>query len=87
VAFGTLGELGEHGLVVGRDFAITGFDGVAATAHSNPPLTTIDVRPGEQGAVAADMLLKRLADPAAPPRRHILEPRLVVRQSSGPPSA
>jgi LacI family transcriptional regulator, galactose operon repressor len=87
VAFGTLGELGEHGLVVGRDFAITGFDGVAATAHSNPPLTTIDMRPGEQGAVAADMLLKRLADPAAAPRRHILEPRLVVRQSSGPPSA
>jgi len=33
------------------------------------------------------MLLKRLADPAAAPRRHILEPRLVVRQSSGPPSA
>ncbi len=86
VAFGALGELGEQGLAAGKDFAITGFDGVAATAHSNPPLTTVDVRPGELGATAADALLKRLADPTAPPLRHIAEPRLVVRQSSGPPA-
>jgi len=87
VAFGTMAELGEHGMIVGRDFAITGFDGVSAAAHSNPPLTTIDVRPGEMGAAAADALLRRMADPAADALRRIIEPRLVVRQSSGPPPA
>jgi LacI family transcriptional regulator len=83
VAFGAVSELGEHGLLVGRDVAITGFDGVIAAAHSNPPLTTVDTRPGELGALAADALLERLADPGAPPIRRISEPTLVVRQSSG----
>ena len=86
VAFGAMSELGEHGLAVGRDFSLIGFDGVIATAHTNPPLSTVDVRPGELGAAAADALLARLADPLAPPIRRILDSRLVVRQSSGPPA-
>ena len=65
VAFGAMSELGEQGLTVGRDFALTGFDGVIACAHTNPPLTTVDVRPGALGAMAADTLLERLADPRA----------------------
>ena len=85
VAFGALSELGEHGLVVGRDFAVTDFDGVAAAAHTNPPLTTVDVGPGSLGESAAGALLARLVNPDAPPTRHLIEPRLVVRQSSGPP--
>jgi LacI family transcriptional regulator len=72
---------------VGRDLALTGFDGVMASAHTNPPLTTVDVRPGELGRAAADALLERLAHPDAPPIQHLAEPRLVVRQSSGPPAS
>ena len=86
VAFGAMSELGEQGLVVGRDFALTGFDGVIASAHTNPPLTTVDVRPGELGKAAADALLERLAHPDAPPIERLAEPKLVVRQSSGPPA-
>jgi LacI family transcriptional regulator len=82
VAFGAMSELGEHGLVVGRDLAITGFDGVIAAAHSNPPLTTVDTQPEALGWLAADALLERLADPGAPPIHRISEPKLVVRQSS-----
>jgi LacI family transcriptional regulator len=85
VAFGALSELGEQGLRAGRDFAVTGFDGVIAAAHTNPPLTTVETRPAELGAAAADALLQRLASPEAPPIRRVSEPRLVVRQSSGPP--
>ncbi len=83
VAFGAMSELGENGLTVGRDVAITGFDGVIASAHTNPPLTTVDTRPAELGALAAGALLERLAQPDAPPIRRISETRLVVRQSSG----
>lgn len=85
VAFGAMSELGEHGFSVGRDFAITGFDGVAAAAHTNPPLTTADVDPRSLGESAAGALLERLAQPDAPPIRRLTEPRLVVRQSSGAP--
>ena len=84
--FGAMSELGEQGLTVGRDFALTGFDGVIACAHTNPPLTTVDVRPGALGAMAADTLLERLADPRAPAIERLAPARLVVRQSSGPPA-
>ena len=86
VAFGAMSELGEHGLAVGSDFALTGFDGVIAAAHTNPPLTTVDTRPAELGALAADTLVERLAHPDAPAIRRVTEPRLVVRQSSRAPA-
>lgn len=85
VAFGAMSELGEHGLLVGRDFSVTGFDGVAAAAHTNPPLTTVEANPGALGAAAAEMLLNRLANPDSEAVRRLTEPKLVVRQSSGPP--
>ncbi len=84
VAFGALSELGEQGFTAGRDFAITGFDGVIAAAHTNPPLTTVETHPAQLGASAADALLQRLANPDAPPIRRVTEPRLIVRQSCGP---
>lgn len=82
VAFGASSALGERGLTVGRDFAVIGFDGVAATAHSNPPLSTVDVEPSHLGEIAAEILLKRLRDPEGAPIKHLATPQLVVRQSS-----
>jgi LacI family transcriptional regulator len=82
VAFGALSGLGERGLIAGRDFSLIGFDGVAATEHTNPPLSTIDVEPGRLGEVAADILLRRIRNPDGPPVRHLAVPRLIVRQSS-----
>lgn len=87
VAIGVMSELGEHGLSAGRDLAITGFDGIIASAHANPPMTTLDAHPAELGALAAETLLTRLADPAAPALRRITTPSLVIRQSSGPPAS
>ena len=82
VAFGALSELGGRGMRAGRDFAVIGFDGVAATEHSNPPLTTMDVEPARLGADAAEVLLRRMQNPNAVPVRHLAVPKLVVRQSS-----
>ena len=83
VAFGALSELGERGLSAGRDLAIVGFDGVADGAHSNPPLTTVSVDPARLGESAAQLLFTRLRDPESPPLRHLAQPRLIIRQSSG----
>jgi LacI family transcriptional regulator len=83
VAFGALSGLGERGLLAGRDFSLIGFDGVAGTEHSNPPLSTIDVGAGRLGEVAADILLKRIRSPGGAPVRYLAAPTLVVRQSSG----
>jgi LacI family transcriptional regulator len=87
VAFGALRGLGERGLMAGRDFSLIGFDGVAATEHSNPPLSTMDVEPGALGQTAADVLLRRIREPGSAPVRHLAVPRLVVRQSSVKPTS
>jgi LacI family transcriptional regulator len=82
VAFGALSALGERGLQAGRDFALMGFDNVLDAAHSNPPLSTIDIRPSELGEQAAALLLARIGDATLPRQRFLAEPRLLLRQSA-----
>lgn len=80
-AFGALSALGARGLRAGEDFALTGFDNVLDAAHSNPPLSTVDIRPGELGAQAAALLLARIAEPGRPRQVYCAAPQLVLRQS------
>ena len=80
-AFGAMSALGERGLHAGTDFALMGFDNVVDAAHSNPPLSTVDIRPGELGEHAASILLARIEDPGQPKRQYLAVPNLVLRQS------
>lgn len=80
-AFGALVALGENGLRAGEDFALIGFDNIVDAAHSNPPLSTIDIRPGELGEHAAFALMNRIADPDLQRQVYIAEPKLLLRQS------
>jgi len=82
VAFGALSALGNRGIRAGDEFALMGFDNVLAAAHSSPPLSTMDVRPGEIGEAAAAMLLRRIESPALAWQRHVGTPSLVLRQSA-----
>ena len=81
-ALGALAALGERGIAVGRDFAIMGFDGLLDTAHSNPPLSTVDIRPGALGEAAASLMLERLSRPNAARLRHLATPELLLRASA-----
>jgi len=81
VALGALAALGERGIAAGQDFAIIGFDGVQDTAHSNPPLSTVDIRPGALGESAAALMLKRLQHPNSGQLQYLAEPKLLLRQS------
>ena len=82
VAFGALSALGERGLRAGNDFALMGFDNVLDAAHSNPPLSTVDVKPSEIGQQAATLLLARIRSPEQIRQRFVVDPRLVLRQSA-----
>ena len=48
-----------------------------------PQLTTIDLGSAERARIAADLLVKRIARPERATRTVRVEPRLVVRGSSG----
>jgi LacI family transcriptional regulator len=84
VAFGVYVGLDRMGLKAGRDVAVTGFDDVNAAGEVNPALTSVRVFTGKLGALAAETLLRRLADPESPAATNLIQPELIVRDSSTP---
>ncbi|MGJ4728879.1 LacI family DNA-binding transcriptional regulator [Luteimonas sp. SDU101] len=83
VAFGLMLGLRARGVRPGSEFAITGFDDITEAALSTPPLTTLAVQPRVCGHMAAEILLDRVRDPDAPPRRVVAPVQLMVRGSCG----
>ena len=84
-AFGAMLGLRQMGLEAGRDVSLVGCDDVEDAARWVPPLTSIHNRQQEVGRLAADLLIRRIAEPFAPPRRIVLEPTLRVRGTTRPP--
>jgi LacI family transcriptional regulator len=85
VAFGVMHGLQKARLEPGRDISVIGCDDVSDASIWVPPLTTIHNQHIEMGRLAAEMLMRRISDPGQPTRRIILEPRLVVRETTQAP--
>ncbi|RBW70677.1 LacI family DNA-binding transcriptional regulator [Bacillus taeanensis] len=82
VAFGVMQGLRDRGLVPSEDMAVVGLDDVQEASISNPPLTTVSSFARLIGTYAADLLHQRIVDPLRERQRMILQPELVVRDSS-----
>lgn len=82
-AFGALHALRELDIEIGKEVAVTGFDGVAASAHSDPPLTTLDIPVYEIARKLVDLLAAELNHQPAIDHRVIFTPRLLKRLSTG----
>ena len=86
MAFGAVSAASAANLVLPRDLSVIGFDDIALAAYCSPPLCTVAQPKHQMGAVAVQLLLARIADPARSPRREILEPALCLRQSTAAPA-
>jgi LacI family transcriptional regulator len=89
MAIGAMRAAREHGLSVGQEISITGFDDITLAEHAHPALTTVRQPIYEIGRQVCRMLVEILQG-AAPPAegcKVLFEPELVIRQSSGPPTA
>lgn len=82
VAIGAMYAVTEQGLRVPDDVAVIGFDDLEVAAMVNPKLTTMATASREHGKVAGDLLLHRIDDRDAPPRREVFPARLVARESA-----
>ena len=72
------------GLSIPEDVALTGFDNIIPALPDGTGLTTA-AQPYEQiGIAAVDLLMRRIKDPASPPKSVELPVRLIVRASSTP---
>jgi LacI family transcriptional regulator len=81
-AFGVLHAAHKHGLVIGRDLAVAGFDGVQDAKHTEPPLTTLDIPVFDIARQLVDMLLKSIVHEKVKTPVSI-KPALLVRASTG----
>ncbi|MCB9134503.1 MAG: LacI family DNA-binding transcriptional regulator [Anaerolineales bacterium] len=82
MAFGAIRAAQELGLVVGKDLAITGFDDIPMSEHSNPPLTTVNQPIYKIGTMVCDMLIHLIRHEPVEEPQILLRPELMVRQSS-----
>ena len=86
-AIGAIRALKDHGLRVPEDVSVVGFDDIQSAAFHNPSLTTIRQPLNQMGTVAARILLQRIRGQATFPDSVPIQPELMVRESTGAPSA
>jgi LacI family transcriptional regulator len=83
LALGALASLRQAGLEVPRDVALVGMDDTVLARFTSPTLTSVDLGGAERARLAAELLLARIEHPKRKVRVLAVEPRLVVRESSG----
>lgn len=88
MAIGALRALEERGVRVPEQVSVAGYDDIPAASWTRPALTTVRQPTYRMGFRAARLCLERIEDRRPRrPRRVRLRPRLVVRDSTGPPAA
>ncbi|MFC5863096.1 LacI family DNA-binding transcriptional regulator [Acidicapsa dinghuensis] len=85
-AIGAVRALTEAGLNVPGDVSVVGFDDIQSAAFCTPSLTTVRQPLNEMGMRGARILLERIANPdnAELTAEVVIEPELVIRESTGP---
>ena len=97
MALGVLHAAHELGRRVPEDLSVVGVDNLAEGSHFWPPLTTVHQPLRDAGVLAVDgvdeaigrLALRRSQSQEPEPQTTLLEPELIVRESSRPavPSA
>lgn len=83
MAVGAVTALEEMGIEVPRDVAVTGYDNTLLATMMRPALTSVAQPTEELGRLGAEMLIDAIEGRAGlEPKTTVLEPRLVVRNST-----
>jgi len=83
MALGVIDAAKQLGVKLPEQLAVIGFDDIQTAAYSEPSLTTIRQPMKRLGEVAANLLLYRLKERAAPIRHEVFSSELIVRRSCG----
>jgi LacI family transcriptional regulator len=87
-AIGAIRAAREAGLRVPQDLSVVGFDDVQSAAFQNPALTTVRQPLRTMGNLAAEAIVSQITPSGERPhsRQIVVDPELVVRDSTCPPS-
>jgi LacI family transcriptional regulator len=81
---GVLRAAAELGMAVPRALSVIGFDGIEMGAYTYPALTTVGYPIRSLGETAATVLLDRIAGRTPRVTEVVVEPRIILRESTGP---
>lgn len=82
IAIGALNDASAAGLRVGQDIAITGYDDMPMSQYLTPSLTTVRQPIATVGQQVVDLLLKQIKGQPIVEKGILLEPELIIRESS-----
>ncbi|UCJ14975.1 LacI family transcriptional regulator [Pseudomonas sp. MM211] len=82
IALGVLRAAAERGVRVPLELSLVGFDDIEVSRYLHPALTTVGQHIGQLGERAAERLLQRVRTPELEPEQWLLEPTLMVREST-----
>jgi len=86
MAIGALRAVRGAGLSVPHDISVVGYDDIPLASAMSPALTTVAQPVDQLGALSTELLLSRIENGSVgTAQRIMLETRLVIRGSSGPP--
>lgn len=87
MTFGAHSALREHGLRVPDDVSIVSFDDIPESAHFVPGLTTVRQDFHLLGRLAVEYVVSMINNPKTPIHQRVLQPRLIIRDSTRPLTA
>ncbi|WP_284980355.1 LacI family DNA-binding transcriptional regulator [Arthrobacter sp. fls2-241-R2A-200] len=85
MALGLLRAFQERGKAVPGDVSLVGFDDLPETSSYAPPLTTVHQHFAAIGSACVDNVLDQIRGNTSKPCVRLIQPRLVVRQSTAGP--
>jgi len=81
MAVGAMREVRARGLRIPEDVSVTGFDNVTLSQYAVPALTTVHIPREQIGRTVFECLMR---DDVPREREFVIEPELIVRDSTGP---
>ncbi len=87
MAIGALDALIDEGLRVPQDVSLIGLDNIIVSSYIRPTLTSIAIPKDQLARESLTLLFEQIQKTVKPdaPKLHLVEPRLVVRQSTAGP--
>lgn len=91
IAHGAIAYLNSEGIKAGKDISIMGLDGIEESSTIYPRLTSVSFSANEMGEQAGRLIFDRMSEansnisaPGHSVRKVILQPKLMVGESTGP---
>jgi LacI family transcriptional regulator len=84
MALGVFSAAHEIGIKIPEEISIVGHDNTLLAFNSYPPMTTVNMKMRSLGNAAVDLLTHALNPEDPEPRKILISPELVIRNSAGP---